>query len=111
MMTLGSGERAQVLMNKSEVITYTKSLRSVGAAGASVSPEIATIEAGIKVVRTAGGACVHVLTELVAMESVSTSLGIIQAPLVKVTEAPGWCPSQIGSSASDAASGAGRRLR
>lgn len=89
-VVLGTGERAIVVSQNVTTREYVKAIQQEE--GKAPRLVVATINSGLQIARKGDTTCVRIERELVALEDVKTTLGTIQAPLIRVDESPIDCP-------------------
>lgn len=89
-VVLGSGERAVIVSQNVTTRDYVKAIEQQE--GQAPRLVVATISSGLQIAKKADATCVRIERELVALEDVKTTLGTVQAPLIRVDESPIDCP-------------------
>lgn len=89
-VVLGTGERAVIVAQSVTTRDYVKAIHPQD--GQAPRLVVGTISSGLQIVKKADATCVRIERELVALEDVKTTLGTIQAPLIRVDESPADCP-------------------
>lgn len=89
-VVLGNGERAVIVAQSVTTRDYVKAIHPQD--GQAPRLVVGTISSGLQIAKKADATCVRIERELVALEDVKTTLGTIQAPLIRVDESPTDCP-------------------